>query len=294
MSLYKRIFLLNLGSLFLVSLFSMAPKSSTQQTDLGIYSDPTFTMSQQDIQLLNKFLGEVTNPVLSIPQKIAKYNMGIDDVIKIDSAATTMDSFIMTFIGFVTNINASDKATIDDLQKLFDLYAKIRGSSKLKPEQREKLSIGYADAIKRKLEIQRLFKSQLMSAANALDFNSKFYKYQDLFVTGLNKDINQENRELWVISMGQLVSAALTAGKKASDDIKSFLSDILKTKLYEKQNKLFSDDQKKRLSEYLQLFESKPAEKSQEKPAGVGPNPETKPTKPVAKNSKNIKILAKK
>lgn len=270
MKIQKFIFI-SFISLFVFSLNAM---TDSQSKAGGVFANPTLTTSQAEIQVLDNFLKEIVNPNLSIQQKLQKYNQGFDQYIKKDTAATDMDKFIIIFTGFVSNVVVSPDATISDLQKLFDLFAKIRDGGKLTPDQQKKLTIGMADSIKSRLDIQKIFKSQLESAASSTDFNYKFTQYRNLFTSGLNENINIENRKLWTDALGQLTDAVLVRNQKDISDVRSFLNDVLTNKFYENKTKLLSADMKERIKGYIQTLDNKineikgikPVAKSEPKP----------------------------
>jgi hypothetical protein len=265
-------------SLFSLSVFSLNSMTNIQSQTGGVFADPTLTTSQTDVQAVGNFLKDIVDPSLSIPQKIQKYNQGFDQNIKKDTAATEMDKFIIIFNGFVANVVVSPDATIDDLQKLFDLFAKIRDGGKLTPDQQKKLSIGMADSIRTRLDIQKVFRSQIESAAASTDFNFKFTQYKSLFTSSLNENINNENRKLWTDGVGQLTSAVLVRDQKDISDVRSFLNDVLTNKFYENKTKLLSPEIKDRIKSYIQVLDNKINELKGIKPvAKPEPKPEQKP-----------------
>lgn len=224
--------------------------------------DPKLTDTQEKIDQLNLFLKNVSQPIKSYSSRIKEWDDGFKKSLRIDSATSSKDAFITSFLSLVQSSLSNNNVTIDDLNKIYDLFFKFKESTFFSDSQKKRFSTAVAQDILSRKNKQNQFRDRIKEAI-PFDFDAKLSRYMDLFSTNyLDGTIVDSNIQELVNAVGNLANfiAAKTPKETKSrrDKYIKFCNDI-------KNNQYLSDDQKKQIEGYIKIEQEKDSPK---KPAG--------------------------
>ena len=210
--------------------------------------DESTSSTQEDLIALQKFPKEIIQPDLTIDQKIEKYKNTFEIFIKNDTPQAYQEDFLSSFIKFVSLALDTKKFTINELERILNLYGCIRKSEKFDLVDREKLLPTFTDEskeissgkIKIKIDIQKKIKKNLLEALQIENFSAAILRYKDI-LKSLNKAVNTPYLKEIISALGNLVAVATEKNQK--ENLKRFLNNL-------EENRFFSDKQKNKIKEY--------------------------------------------